>query len=374
MNIASALPKKLRQAYTLVELLVVMAALTILAAVLLPSIKSLMHDQKVASASRMVKAHFEAAQARAIGGSSPVAVILERASAEYPNMVTRLSIGQVFPPYEGDTTATTGTLLKTTGSDYYNELAVVLGEASLLSSAAGVFTTGDFLQVDDRQNIYQVLSFEDRTISGLAYRVIKFANPPFATAANGTLHELKEGDLLVDSRTTAARFRLYRKPTKSFLQTLTLPRGTCVDLTVSGLGPGGNEFALASLPTAGLAMVVFNPQGRIAYWNNGADGPQAATSLMHVLIGRTEQVATLLDPDDPQNDLMKVADPDDPSSFNSNINDTNNTWLTVNPFTGAISSSGVQAGNEVGNNLAAFLTRLQTARAFATYGITQSEN
>lgn len=364
MNIASALPKKLREAYTLVELLVVMAALTILAAVLLPSIKSLLHDQKVASASRMVKAHFEAAQARAIGGGSPVAVILERASAEFPNMVTRLSIGQVFPPYEGDTTATTGTLLKTTGSDYYNELAVVLGEASLLSSAAGVFTAGDFLQVDDRQNIYQVLSLEDRTISGMAYRVIKFANPPYTTAADGTLHELKEGDLLVDSRTTAARFRLYRKPTKSFLQTLSLPRGTCVDLSVSGLGPGGNEFATTS---TGLAMVVFNPQGRIAYWNNGVDGPMAATSLMHVLIGRTEQVgATLTDAD-----LMRVADPDDPSSFNTNINDTNNAWLTVNPFTGAISSSGVQAGNEATGTVAG---RLPTARAFATYGITQSEN
>lgn len=352
MSTASALPKKLREAYTLVELLVVMAALTILAAVLLPSIKSLLHDQKVATASRMVKAHFEAAQARAIAGSSPVAVILERENVNFPNMVTRLSIGQVFPPYEGDTTATTGTLgVSAAGLNFYDTLTVTVAEASLLSNVAGVFTAGDYLQLDDRQSIYRIESVNNG--------VIKFDNPSFG----------QEADLQISSRMTdKARFRLYRKPTKSFLQTLTLPRGTCVDLSVSGLGLGGNEFATTS---TGLAMVVFNPQGRIAYWSNGASVPKAATSLLHVLIGRTEQVgATLTDVD-----LMRVANPDDPSSFNTNINDTNNAWLTVNPFTGAISSSGVQAGNEmIGTVPNTVAGRLPTARAFATYGTTQSEN
>ncbi len=117
-------------------------------------------------------------------------------------------------------------------------------------------------------------------------------------------------------------------------------------------------------------MVVFNAQGRIAYWDNGLTGPKAATSLLHMLIGRTEQVALSIAPID----LMKVADSDDSSTFNTNINDASNVWLTVNPFTGAITSSGVQAGDEAGNDLAAFQTRLKTARAFATYGITQSEN
>lgn len=344
MSIATALPKKLRDAYTLVELLVVMAALTVLAAVLLPSIKSLLHDQKVAAASRMVKAHFEAAQARAIAGSSPVAVIFERNNTDFPNMITRLSIGQVFPPYEGDATTTMGTL-SSAGGTYYDTLTVGLAEASLLSNTAGVFTAGDYLQLDDRQNIYQVLSVNNG--------VITFANPVLG----------QEGDLQISSRmTTTARFRLYRKPTKSFLQTLTLPRGTCVDLSVSGLGPSGAQFATTA---TGQAMVVFNPQGRIAYWNNGVDGPMAATSLLHVLIGRTEQVAVSL----AEADLMRVANPDDTSSFNTNINDANNTWLTINPFTGAITSSGVQAGNEAGT----FAARLPTARAFATYGITQSE-
>ncbi len=364
MSMAIAQPKtlrseELRPAYTLVELLVVMAALSILAAVTLPSLKSLLHDQKVTSASRMVLAHFQAAQARAIASNSPVSVILERtANVSTPNAVSRLSIGQVFPPYEGDTTGTTGTL--GSAGPFYYTLTVNVAEASLLKNEFGVFSSGDSLQLDDRQSIYEVANVDN----GL----IKFIDPPFVLDKNGDEFAVREEDLRVSSRIgTTAHFRLFRKPTKSFLQTLTLPRGTCVDLSVSGFGPDDNSFATMA---TGQAMVVFNAQGRIAYWDNGLTGPKAATSLLHMLIGRTEQVALSIAPID----LMKVADSDDSSTFNTNINDASNVWLTVNPFTGAITSSGVQAGDEAGNDLAAFQTRLKTARAFATYGITQSEN
>ncbi|MCC6511665.1 MAG: prepilin-type N-terminal cleavage/methylation domain-containing protein [Pirellulaceae bacterium] len=335
-----------RSAYTLVELLVVMAALTVLAAVTLPSIKSLLHDEKVSSASNMVRAHFEAAQARAIAGNSPVAVILERSDATSPNMVTRLSIGQVFPPYEGDTTRTTGTLSDSDSYNYLDTLTLNVGEANLLSAAPAVFGGGDYLQLDDRQSIYRI---ESIIVTG-ALAAVKFTNPPFG----------QEGDLLATTRvTTDARFRMYRKPTKSFLQTLTLPRGTCVDLTVSGFGQSGVEL---STNAVGLAMIVFNAQGRIAYWDNGVVGPTAATSLLHVLIGRTEQVSLSTPP-------MELEIPEDTSTFNANVNDVGNAWLTVNPFTGAINSSGLQAGDEAG----AFVDRLKTARTFATYAITQSE-
>ena len=362
MSMATAQPKTLRSdkprtAYTLVELLVVMAALTVLAAVTLPSLKTLLHDQKVTAASRMVKAHFEAAQARAIASNSPVAVILERSDATLPNTVSRLSIGQVFPPYEGDTTGTTGTL-SSVGGPFYNTLTVNVVEATLLTSA--VFAAGDYLQLDDRQNIY--------VVDSVANGVIKFINPPFVLDANGDPVVVKEGDLLGSPRvSTKARFRIYRKPTKSFLQTLTLPRGTCIDLSVSGFGPGDYEFSTAKF---GLTMIVFNPQGRIAYWTDGANGIRPATSLLHLLVGRTEQVSLKTSLGEPPEVATEVATEDDTASFNANVNDNANSWLTINPFTGAITSAGMQAGNE-GSALAA---RLLTARAFATYGITQSEN
>ena len=67
-----------RPAFTLVELLIVMAIILLLAAVALPSVKALLHGQKVTQASRMVQAHIESARARAIAAGSHVAVILER--------------------------------------------------------------------------------------------------------------------------------------------------------------------------------------------------------------------------------------------------------------------------------------------------------
>ncbi len=267
-----------RSAYTLVELLVVMAALTVLAAVTLPTLKTLLSDQKVSSASRSVLAHLQAAQGRAIASNSPVAVILERDSDETigtMNTVSRLSIGQVFPPYEGDIAGATGVLSDFNSDDYIDRLAVPIGVASLLtdiSPAPAVFSAGDYLQLDDRQSTYVVLSITPETVAGVLYAMIDFKNPAVGQ---------EKGDLLLISRTwnLNSRFRLYRKPTKSFLQTLTLPRGTCVDLSVSGFGTATNSFGLNVLPL-NPTMIVFNPQGRIAYWTNGASGPHTATSLV----------------------------------------------------------------------------------------------
>jgi prepilin-type N-terminal cleavage/methylation domain-containing protein len=357
---ATAQPKTLRSdttrtAYTLVELLVVMAALTVLAAVTLPSLRSLLHDQKVTAASRMVLAHLQSAQGRAIASNSPVAVILERSGADTPEKirtVSRLSIGQVFPPYEGDIAGATGLLADSDNDGYIDRLTIPVASASLLGINPPIFSEGDYVRLDDRQSTYVVTGVT--VDSGFA--TVQLQLPQFSQV-DWTYPQLSSRSLNLQSR-----FRIYRKPTKSFLQTLTLPRGTCVDLSVSGLGTIGREFGLPAAP-AGTTMIVFSPQGRIAYWTDGVSGPQAATSLLHLLVGRTEQVSLADNP-------TKVATEDDSTSFNANVNDNANSWLTINPFTGAITSAGMQAGSE-GSALA---VRLPVSRAFATYGITQSEN
>ncbi len=352
---SSATPQSrlLRAAYTLVELLVVMAALTVLAAVTLPTLKTLLSDQKVSSASRSVLAHLQAAQGRAIASNSPVAVILERSSSDTPttlNTVSRLSIGQVFPPYEGDIAGATGLLSDANGDGFIDRLAIPVASASLLGATPALFSAGDYLQLDDRQSNYLITA--DPTVAA-GVVTLQFELPTAGQQGDWMYPLLSSRSLNLNSR-----FRIYRKPTKSFLQTVSLPRGTCVDLSISGLGISGIDFFSSSIAPA---MIVFNPQGRIAYWTNGTNGPQTATSLLHILVGRTERVS-LTDPPEAQ-------DPDDTSTFNANVNDNGNSWLTINPFTGAISSAGMQAGNE-GSALA---VRLPTSRAFATHAITQSE-
>jgi prepilin-type N-terminal cleavage/methylation domain-containing protein len=343
-----------RQAFTLVELLIVMAIMLLLAAVALPSVRTMLHGQKVTQASRMVQAHIEAARARAIASGSYVAVVLERQSNEN-HTTTRLSTGQVFPPYQGDITGATGVLSDTKGLNstvadgYYDQVMLDQLYASLVDS--GVFGAGDFIQFGDRESLFVIESWSKVG----ATSVIQFANPPYVTRS-GTNYALQEPQLPASTASTVP-FRIFRKPTKSFVQATVLPRGTCVDLSVSGVGPSGNEFfSLGALPV----MIVFDERGTIAYVTDGTSAPQRVSGIVHLLVGRTEQVSTVAP--------LSIKLESDPSSFNANINDKDNSWVSINPYSGAVYSSAVQAGSE-GGPLA---TRISVARSFATSATTRS--
>ncbi len=343
-----------RPAFTLVELLIVMAIILMLAAVALPSVKALLHGQKVTQASRMVQAHIESARARAIAAGSHVAVVLERQSTEN-HTTTRLSIGQVFPPYQGDITGATGTLSDTKGLNsavadgYYDQVTVDPLYASLVDS--GVFGAGDFIQFGDRESLFLIESW---TKVG-ALSVLAFANPPYLTLGS-TNYALQEPQLPTTSGATVP-FRIFRKPTKSFVQSTVLPRGTCVDLSVSGVGQSGNDFfSVGALPV----MIVFDERGTVAYVTDGTSAPQRVSGLIHLLVGRTEQVSS--------GAPLSVKTEANTTSFNANLNDAENSWVSINPYSGAVYASPVQAGSE-GGPLA---TRLSVARSFATSATTRS--
>ncbi len=70
-----------RRGVTLVELLTVLAVVSLLALLVLPSVKSLLTDRKSTSAATMVRNFLEAAKARAVGSGLPVAVVFERLSS-----------------------------------------------------------------------------------------------------------------------------------------------------------------------------------------------------------------------------------------------------------------------------------------------------
>ncbi|MEI7460498.1 MAG: type II secretion system protein [Pirellula sp.] len=69
-----------RRAMTLVELLVVLAIVSALAALVLPAVKGMIADRKTSQTAIVVKNYIESARARAIGKNRSVAVVLERLS------------------------------------------------------------------------------------------------------------------------------------------------------------------------------------------------------------------------------------------------------------------------------------------------------
>ncbi len=357
----------IRRGFTLVELLIVMAVMLVLAAVTLPSIKSLLSGQKISQATRVVQAHIDAAKGRAIASGSYVAVIFER-QANQPQTVTRLSVGQVFPPYRGDVVGAYGTLdnlkgwnpatkkFDTTIPDVYNDQLTVNAINGQLVMT-GTFGAGDFIQIGDRESIFLIEGVNPST------GAISFYNPPYYILNKGLsteAHYATEEGRFMPPKGTKVEFRIFRKPTKSYAPSSVLPRGTCVDLSVSGIGTSGNQFNSTALDSV---MVVFDERGTVAFvMANIAGSIQLlpAGGLIHFMIGRTEQVLPAA--------LQSIKTDSDPASVNSNLNDTENVWVSINPYSGAVYSSATQSGFESGS----LAERLSAARSFATGATTRS--
>jgi prepilin-type N-terminal cleavage/methylation domain-containing protein len=70
-----------KRGLTLVELLVVVGVASVIAAVMLPGIKSVLTDRKSSQAAIMVRNYIEAARTRAVGRNRSVAVVFERLSS-----------------------------------------------------------------------------------------------------------------------------------------------------------------------------------------------------------------------------------------------------------------------------------------------------
>ena len=70
-----------KRGLTLVELLVVVGVVSVIAAVMLPGIKSVLTDRKSSQAAIMVRNYIEAARTRAVGRNRSVAVVFERLSS-----------------------------------------------------------------------------------------------------------------------------------------------------------------------------------------------------------------------------------------------------------------------------------------------------
>ncbi len=371
---------RIARGLTLIELLIVMAVMILLASIALGAMKSLLRGQKVSQASVSVKQYLQNAQMRAVASGRPTAVFFDRISMSgvgptatpVPGnySATRLQFGEVFPPYTGDVENSVGLLTDSTGLGYANTLvfqpsiptpppnavenvAAGFGVISGANVVGGFISIGDAIEFDDCQARFSI-SRVSANVPATGCISVTFTNPKVTRQLP-----------LQSGTNTYKRFRVYRQPTRSLVGALVLPRGTCVDFSLSGVGVadsgiGGGTFYLAKAPdSAGTATtgdysrigIVFYSDGKIAYImdeNTKADltiRPKRvfldATNMIYLMVGRTDQVlpgypatnlktAALQHPDYGASDLPK-----------SNLIDPENIWITCNPLTGEIKSSPV---------------------------------
>lgn len=408
-----------KRALTLVELLIVMALLILLASISLGAMKSLLRGQKVSQASVVVRQYLQNAQMRAVASGRPVAVFLDRISmansgtgstptaANYS--VTRLQFGEVFPPYTGDIDGVSGLLREfdftdsatawvkdgsgnfaTSRMPFDNHAdAVEFALADVLSGFGtgdsdsatnpGFVKPGDLIEFEGFTGKFVIERYK---LIGASNVVVQFFNPPStyslarslkSTGARHSIYESSDHSAVTPQLslsvpggappgyvpTKQVRFRIYRQPTRSMVGSLVLPRGTCIDLSVSGVGlndngPDGGTFGLATAP-AGLGTpsasdfsrlgLVFNSEGRLAYIidDNTMRTPSRialdSSSMVYLMVGRTDQVL----PGFPTNSIKMAATqhPDYGASElpKSNLSDPENVWVTCNPFTGEVKTS-----------------------------------
>ncbi len=367
----------LRCGVTLIELLIVMGILTILATISLGTVKGLLKDQKISQAARLVEQYMESARVRALVSGRPVAVFIDRvgltgdlstgAAVSANFTATRLSIGEVFPAYAGDTIGTRGRLEDFNGDGHadrivFNSIDVISGFGT--SGTNGFIQPNDTIEFEGYDGRFAI---QTPSISGVQM-VVPFANPP--------LNRWTPDSLPVNTNhLPQVGFRVFRRPTKSLVGAITLPRGTCIDLSASGLGPrsaGGGELtavspfsltpnAAASTAPGGIGpqspasysriAIMFSGEGRLAsVLTETRLAPLPATvtvspasQILYLMVGRTDQVV----PGNTANlaqltqSLLTRSPEGDADPVRSNLLDSANIWITCNPFTGELKSAPV---------------------------------
>ncbi len=350
-----------RRGVTLVELLIVIGITSLIAAVALPSVKTLLKDRKTNQAAIQVRGFIESAKAMAIAKGREVAVVLDRMSDAgdynaagnnwfsteardlHRNTVLRLSLAEVLPPYTGDLDNSTCILELSdiqVGSAFLNRALININQNPSLVRLIDSKLI-DKIAFSDRMETFEVLVDDCTYDSSTGIARIEFINN--RTASRAIVNR-------APSRVSAGphTFRIYCKPRRLYAKPMQLPKGTCIDMSLSGRGVDGFSFSAQQIEafdpknTLGVNQVrpiylVFDSQGAMASLYGNFSGQPAMTKVLptsdvYLLVGKTDKVvfpgATF------NNTTLYQA---------SNLADSTSYWVKVSASGGQVSMAPVLA-------------------------------
>ena len=318
---------------TLVELLVVITIIMLLAAVMIPTVRYQYRNRALREAERQLNAFIGSAQSRAQLLGRPVGIWIDRFRNETmvpiqgaspllnqtlppdANYAVTIYIAEIPLPYSGDL-RDSRVVLSNTGVYWKLNFPVT---SVLQNPNNPLIRPGDHFQIQlDRRGPY----FEAQRLTTSAGSIPQYVLTE-NSVGNGTRIPLA-------SRTVSGvAFQIQRRPTKSFVPPLRLPAGAVIDLSVSGMGSGGNEFLTSSTMGNRPVIIMFQPDGSIdrVLYNGIADHP---IGWVHLLVGRQNQVF-------PSTQFIEEA------TETGNVMDLENRWVSINHRTGAITSEQVDS-------------------------------
>ena len=434
-------------AFTLVELLVVLGIALLLAALILPSVKTLLADRKTSQSAIMVKNYLEAARARAIGKNRSVAVVLERISGRpwdriedgIINMADTVTIGaqqrfQSATAQNFDASTRASQSPDINFIPYNTCIKLSLAEEPLpitsktvpalvniqTQSVGAVPTVAPYSGPDSLVDADQALFAEERTFSVtmpwgppgsiptgdiypmlgdylIAGNEISFGDssqrftitaPRFSSAHEtydrgnseariwfSIANELgattrseqstrSYSTINLPTRTEIpTTFRIFQKPKPIYTQTVQLPKGACIDLSLSGfasdkVGLSDYRARFASDWVIGGASgpptpeelrpiyLVFSPDGSFSrVYANQMMGPQSvridAVDDVFLHVGRIDQVTMPYNTSTLLRDKVSAITAD-ANGTKQNLTDPSTYVLRLSPKSGAISAAPIR--------------------------------
>lgn len=303
-----------RRAFTLVELLIVVAIMVVIAAFLIPAVRPALQDRKIRESARLVNVFFAGAQARAIERGRPVGVWLER-NPTSPDECVQLFMAEAPLPYSGDLMGAQAFVdylrdgmnnpmtNPTNGNLIYR--AVLDGNSFSLPFLIRVL---DQIKFDYKGPAYTITSVN--AASG--------PNPAYVT--------FEHNNGRVPPVPMTVPYQIFRQPTRSSATTFSLPSSTSINLYYSGAGTDGfgtlatDGGGVLSPQISNYILVTFNSAGRLDRIISEGVTVQATESI-YFFVAR--------------NDKVDAAQAPDIYGF-QNLEDASNLWVTVGHNTGAV--------------------------------------
>ncbi len=412
-----------RRAMTLVELLVVLAVVTVLAGISLPSVKRSLREQRVKRGASQVQAFVEDARARAIlsGGGGVIIDRLGSANTIERSQSIRMRLAKVPPAYTGDTGLSKCTVLvrkiePTIPPSTLPADSAQLDQISLWFDSTAIQMRRSAIDLASNPPVVPTLINIGDTIflgeAGLPLRITNILAGSAALAMNydiggppGVFPQTAIAGGTITSWTVAlververnadlrrfhrqsTSFVIKRQPRPAIAMPATMPAGTAIDLTASGIGRQGNEFSPLEIagnyispnapdgatdplnPFAAVdpmnalkryeyesIWIMFGPRGQVTevyvaapltqFINVGGTltatlvpvlQPVAVTGDIHLLVGRAGQVKTA------PGDQLEDSDPDpfedEASDGKTPLLDSDSVWVTIKSRSGEVLAS-----------------------------------
>jgi type II secretory pathway pseudopilin PulG len=275
---------------------VTLGIITLLAALILPTVKSLLSSRKASQAGLLVRNYLEAARAKAIASGREVAVVLERVSSR----VYDENGNGIIDPTEIRSAVASNTDFASNYTLYNSCIRLSLAEEQRASDARSlgieenvqssppiksiadggvignynvIWIRGNSVTTPIIRSLFATQAYNDTFIldvplqisfGGAKYPIVKVIEDPSEVAPGIRQFSVYvprsssiENSELVNPPDDLPKQRLYPfnihlRPRYLSAQALSMPRGTCVDLSLSGFGASRQIDVLTSAPVATL--------------------------------------------------------------------------------------------------------------------------